>query len=204
MYEAFFMGCYMLNIVWIILLLSSFTYSLFAGTVSEVSSAIFESSSNCISFILKTGAIMIMWSGFMNVASESHLTDRLSRLMSPLICFIFKGVKRGSEEEKLISTNLSANMLGLSNAATPLGIKAMKKLSEKSKNGTATNNMCMLAVINCASLQLVPSTLIALRSAQGSASPADITVPIWIASSLTVVFAVLITKIFEGCERRHG
>ncbi len=191
----------MLNIVWITMLLSSFAYSFIAGSTSEVNNAIFESTANCVSFILKTGAIMIMWSGFMNVASESRLTHRLSKLLSPLICFVFKGIGRGSEEEKLISTNLSANMLGLSNAATPLGIKAMKKLSEKSKNDTATNNMCMLAVINCASLQLVPSTLIALRSAEGSASPADITVPIWIASSLTVVFAVLITKIFERRDR---
>lgn len=192
----------MLNIVWITILVSSFAYSFIAGTTAEISNAIFESCSGCVSFILKTGAIMVMWSGFMNVASESRLTDKLSKLMSPLISFVFKGVSRGSEEEKLISTNLSANMLGLSNAATPLGIAAMKKLSEKSKNGIATNNMCMLAVINCASLQLVPSTLIALRSAEGSAAPADITVPIWIASSITVVFAVLITKIFERCASR--
>lgn len=194
----------MLNIVWITMLLASFIYSFFAGTTADMTGAIFESCSGCVSFILKTGAIMIMWSGFMNVASQSGLTYKLSKLMSPLITFVFKGVGRGSEDEKLISTNLSANMLGLSNAATPLGIAAMKKLSEKSKNGIATNNMCMLAVINCASLQLVPSTLIALRSAEGSASPADITVPIWIASSATVVFAVLITKIFERCASSRG
>ncbi len=187
----------MLNLIWTGMLLSSIVYSLFAGTTEEVSQAIFESCANCISFILKTGAVMIMWSGFMSVASESRLTDCISRILSPVIRFVFKGVKRGSEEEKLISSNLSANMLGLSNAATPLGVEAMKKLSEKSRNSIATNNMCMLAVVNCASLQLVPSTLIALRSAEGSTSPADIIVPIWIASLVTVVFAVLITKIFE-------
>ena len=187
----------MLNIVWISMLSLSFIYSLFAGTTEAVSQAVFESCTDCISFILKTGAVMIMWSGFMNIASESSLTKSISRLLSPVIGFVFKGVKKGSEEESLISSNLSANMLGLSNAATPLGIAAMKKLSEKSKGDVATNNMCMLAVINCASLQLVPSTLIALRSAEGSASPSDIIVPIWIASLITVVFAVFITKIFE-------
>jgi len=191
----------MLNIVWISMLSLSFIYSVFAGTTDAVSKAVFESCADCISFILKTSAVMIMWSGFMNIANESSLTKSISRLLSPVIGFVFKGVKKGSEEESLISSNLSANMLGLSNAATPLGIAAMKKLSEKSKGDVATNNMCMLAVINCASLQLVPSTLIALRSAEGSTSPSDIIVPIWIASLITVVFAVFITKIFERRDR---
>lgn len=187
-----------LSIVWIVMLISSFVYSFFAGTVAEVGSAVFQSCSDCIAFVLKAGAFMVMWSGFMNVAEKSSLTDKISRLMSPLISMIFRGVKKGSQESKLISSNLAANMLGLSNAATPLGIAAMKKLSEKSKNGIATNNMCMLAVVNCASIQLIPSTLIALRTSFGSASPADITVPIWIASAITLIFAVLITKMVEG------
>lgn len=197
--EVFFFGVdSMLNIVWAVMLVSSFVYSFFAGTSAEVGSAVFQSCTDCISFILKTGAFMVMWSGFMKVAEESSLTDKISSLMSPVICFVFKGVKRGSREAKLISSNLAANMLGLSNAATPLGIAAMQKLAEKSRNGVATNNMCMLAVVNCASLQLVPSTLIALRTSAGSSSPADITVPIWIASVITVVFAVVLTKICEG------
>ena len=91
---------------------------------------------------------MVMWSGIMNIAEESQLTHKISNILSPVITKVFKGVKKGSKEEKLISSNLAANMLGLSNAATPLGMAAMKKLSEKSLNSTATNNMCMLAIIN--------------------------------------------------------
>ncbi len=188
----------MLNIVWTVMLLSSFVFSFFADTVAQVGESVFESCSDCISFMTGTGVFMIMWSGFMNIAEKSSLTEKLSNLMSPVISFVFKGVKKRSDECKLICTNLSANMLGLSNAATPLGMKAMKKLSEKSKGNTATNDMCMLAVINCASVQLVPSTLIAMRTASGSASPGDITIPIWIASGLTVIFAVFITKLCEG------
>lgn len=188
----------MLSIVWTLMLVLSFIYSFFAGTTADVGNAIFESCSGCVSFMTKTGIFMIMWSGFMNIAEKSSLTEKLSDLMSPIISFVFKGVKKGSEESKLICSNLAANMLGLSNAATPLGMKAMKKLSQKSLSDTATNNMCMLAVINCASIQLIPSTLIAMRTASGSVSPGDITIPIWIASGITVVFAVFITKLWEG------
>ena len=92
-------------------------------------------------------------------------------------------------------------MLGLSNAATPLGISAMKKLSEKSRLGTATDDMCLLAVINSASLQLVPTTLIALRTQYGSVNPSGIIIPVWIVSFLTVVFAVSMAKIFSGKGR---
>ena len=191
----------MLNIIWAVMLLVPMVYSFFAGTAMEVSEAVFESCADCVSFILKTGSVMIMWSGFMNIAKVSQLTNHISRILSPVIRFVFKGINRGSEEEKLISASLSANMLGLSNAATPLGIEAMKKLSEKSKHGIATNDMCMLCIVNCASIQLVPSTLIALRSAQGSASPSDIIVPIWIASFMTVVFAVSVAKLFERRDR---
>ena len=199
MYGRIFFGAdFMIGIVWILILLVSLVYSFFSGTTENYGTALFESASSSVSFMLETGAYMVMWSGFMRIAKDSNMTGKLASFMSPLITRIFKGVKKGSSEEKLICTNLSANMLGLSNAATPLGMEAMKKLSEKSKNKIATNNMCMLAVINCASLQLVPSTLIAIRTSFGSASPGSITVPIWIASFATVVFAVLITKLFEG------
>ncbi|MBQ4631002.1 MAG: hypothetical protein IJB70_08480 [Clostridia bacterium] len=193
----------MLGIVWIAIMVGSFVYACTTGSVAALGDALFDSASSCVTFILEIGAYMIMWSGFMNVAKTGGLTEKLAKFMSPVITRIFKGVKKGSEELKLICTNLSANMLGLSNAATPLGMSAMKKLSEKSINNTATNNMCMLAVINCASLQIVPSTLIAMRSAHDSVSAASITVPIWITSLITVIFAVLITKLCEGRDI-HG
>lgn len=177
-------------------------YSFFSGNASQVSDAVLSSAQDCVEFILKIGAFMVMWSGFMNIADKSGLSDKLSKLMSPVICRIFKGVKKNSEEQKLIASNVTANMLGLSNAATPLGIAAMKKLSEKSSMAAATDDMCLLAVINSASLQLVPTTLIALRSQYGSNNPAGIVVPVWIVSFLTVVFAVGMAKIFSKKGKR--
>ena len=187
----------MLNVIWTVILISSFTYSFFAGTVDETVTTLLESGKTSVEFMLKTGAVMVMWSGFMEVAKKSGLTGVISHVLSPFIRKVFKGIGKNSEEENLISTNLAANMMGLSNAATPLGMKAMKKLSEKSDGKTATDNMCMLCIINCASLQLIPSTLIAMRSASESASPGEITVPIWIVSSLTLIFAIILAKFME-------
>lgn len=187
----------MLGIIWISIVGISLVFGAVSGRLPDVGNAVFASCGNCIEFMVTTGGFMIMWSGFMNVAEKSGLSSNISRVMSPFITRVFKGVKKGTEEVRLISANISANMLGLSNAATPLGMAAMKKLGEKSRNGTATDDMCMLAVINCASLQLVPSTLIALRSSYGSVSPGDITIPVWITSVITLAFAICITKISE-------
>lgn len=189
----------MINIVWAVLLISSLVYSFFCGNIGEVSDALIKSCGDCVHFIFTTGSVMVMWSGVMNIAEKSGLTKKITVILDPLITKIFNGLKRKSIETELVAANMTANILGLSNAATPLGIRAMKKLSEKSKDCVATDNMCMLAVINCASLQLIPSTLIAMRSGAGSESPGDIVVPIWICSTLTLIFAIIITKI---CERR--
>ncbi len=196
------MGDCMLNFIWTFLVVLSFLYSFFAGTTENAANALLDSAKSAVDFMLTTGAVMIMWSGFMEIAKVSGLTKVISRIMSPFIRKVFKGIGKNSEEENLISTNLAANMMGLSNAATPLGMKAMKKLSEKSDGINATDNMCMLCIINCASLQIIPSTLIAMRSAEGSASPGEITIPIWIVSSLTLIFAITIAKIMERRDKK--
>ena len=196
------MGGFMLNFIWTFLVISSFVYSFFAGTTELAANALLESAKSAVEFMLTTGAVMVMWSGFMEVDKVSGLTNVISKIMSPFIRRAFKGIRKNSEEENLISTNLAANMMGLSNAATPLGMKAMRKLSEKSDGVNATDNMCMLCIINCASLQIIPSTLIAMRSSSGSASPGEITVPIWIVSSLTLVFAVILAKFMERGGRK--
>lgn len=187
----------MLNYIWICLICISCIFGFATGKGADITNAFFSSSENCINFMLKTGSFMIMWQGILNIAEKSGLSKKLAGVFSPIITFLFKGVKKGSKEARLISNNITANILGLSNAATPLGIEAMKELSKKSHNSTATNNMCLLAVLNSASLQLIPSTLIAMRSGYMSSSPADITVPVWIVSSLTAVFAVCSAKLME-------
>ena len=187
----------MLSVIWAFIILSSCVYAFFSGNGASITDGFLNGAQNCISFVMKTGAIIIMWQGMLSVAEEGGLMQKVTKIMSPVISKIFSGVKRNSREAELISANVSANMLGLSNAATPLGLKAMKSLAEKSQNGIATNDMCLLAVLNCASVQLVPSTLIALRSTYSSAAPGEIIVPVWIASVLTLLFSLALAKVYE-------
>ncbi len=186
----------MLNIVWVFIIVLSSLYAAVTGRAEVLGDAFFDGAKGCVSFILEIGAFMILWQGVLSIADKSSLSQKISSFLSPLIAFLFKGVKKGSKEARLISSNISANILGLSNAATPLGIEAMQELSLRSKGGIATNDMCLLAVINSASLQLVPSTLIAMRSTAGSAAPAEIIVPVWIVSAMTIIFAVTMAKFF--------
>lgn len=194
----------MLNYIWICLISVSCIYGFATGRGNYITDAFFSSSENCINFMFKTGSFMIMWQGILTIAEKSGLSKKLAAFFAPVITLLFKGVKKDSKEARLISNNITANILGLSNAATPLGIEAMKELSKKSFGGVATNNMCLLAILNSASLQLIPSTLIAIRSGYMSSSPAEITVPIWIVSSLTVIFAVCSAKIAEKKSERGG
>ena len=187
----------LLNYIWIGLIAVSCIYGFLSGKGEDLANGFTNGAAECVQFVLKIGSFMIMWQGFLTIAEKSGLSKKLALALSPVITFVFKGLKKGSRAVRLISNNITANVLGLSNAATPLGMEAMKELAKKSQNNTATNHMCLLAVINSASLQLIPSTLIALRTSYSSVLPADITVPVWVTSALTVVFAVIITKIME-------
>ena len=187
----------MLGLIWTFMILVSCVYAFFTSNITNVLDSIFKSGETSIDFVLSTGVFMVLWSGFINICEKSDLTSKFSRLLSPVIGFLFKGVGKKSEEERLISLNMTANILGLSNASTPMGIKAMERLSKRSKNHIATNDMCMFVIINTASLQIIPSTLIALRESFNSQNSSEIIVPIWISSLLTVIFAVSLCKFFE-------
>lgn len=187
----------MLGIIWVFIIVLSCLFGFLSGNINALSEAFFSGAEGCISFILKIGSFMILWQGILNVAQKSGISQKIAKLLGTPISFLFKGVRKKSREAELIANNITANVLGLSNAATPSGIEAMKELSKKSKNSVATDDMCLFAVINSASLQLIPSTLIAMRQSFGSASPGEIIVPVWIVSSLTLIFAISMAKLFS-------
>lgn len=173
----------------------SFFAAFLTGNMNSTVKALLDSGTAAVSFIISIGGIMAMWSGIMAIAEKSGLTDLISCLLSPFIRFLFRGVRRGSAAEKAISMNITANFLGLANAATPLGIKAMKELNSMNNSSDASDDMCILAVLNSASVQLIPSTLIAIRSACGAADPGEIILPIWIASALTAASGIAAAKL---------
>lgn len=177
----------------------SFLAAVLTGNMDATVKALLDSGTAAVSFVISIGGIMAMWSGIMAIAEKSGLTDIFSRLLSPLIRFLFRSIRRGSAAEKAVCMNITANFLGLANAATPLGIKAMKELDAMNNSSAASDDMCMLAVLNSASVQLIPSALIAIRAACGAADPGEIILPIWIASALTAASGILTAKL---CARR--
>lgn len=178
----------------------SFSFAAVTGNMENTLHAFLDSGKKAVDFVLSTGGIMAMWSGFMAVAQKSGLAKAISSVLSPVISVLFKGVKKDSPAAGAISMNMVANFLGLSNGATPLGIKAMKELAVLDGNKRASHNMCMLTIINSASIQLIPSTLIAIRSAMGSGNPGEIILPIWIVSVITAVSGVAAAKFFRARE----
>ena len=190
-----------MNYIWCGMILISLIAGAANGLLDETISAAFESASKSVSTVLSFAGVMCFWTGMLKIAEVSGACEKLQRLLSPIVGRLFPGT--GENAKKYITMNLSANILGMGNAATPMGVKAMRELDEE--NGTpfhASDAMCMLVVLNTTSFQLIPSTIIALRTAAGSQRPLDIIVPIWIASAVSVVCAVMITKLVCRMRRK--
>ena len=191
----------MMNYIWGGLIALSVIVSLFTGKVSQTSAAAMDSAKECVETVLSMVGVMCFWMGLMEIANRSGLLDKFAKLLEPLINFLFKDVK-SEKAKKAISMNMAANIFGVGNAATPFGLIAMEEMArENKKKGWASNSMCMMVVINTASIQLIPTTLLAFRSAYGSQNPFEIVPAVWITSLCSVVLGVLSAKIFE---KRRG
>ena len=188
----------MLNYIWIFMILISFIVSLFSGTTEAVSDAIMSGARDASSLCISLLGTMCLWTGLSKIAEKSGLCRLLSKLMSPVLKFIFPKLKDGSPAKDAVVMNIVANLLGMGNAATPLGLKAMKELKKLSPSPDfATDEMCMFALLNTASFQLIPSTLISLRQTFSSSAPGEIILPVWITSFFVVIFAMLVGKFFS-------
>ena len=136
-----------------------------------------------------------MWSGFMRIAKDCGLIDKLSRLCAPLLRRLYPDVDVESDAFRYISMNISANLLGLGNAATPLGLNAMKELKKQNPTDTASDSMLTFVLMNTASIQLLPTTVAALRKSYGSQHPFDILLCVWITSALALTAGLLSSKL---------
>lgn len=183
---------------------ASVIFGIINGKAFEMSAAVLDSASDAVTLALSLCGVMCLWSGLMKVAESAGLVEKLSRLLSPVIGFVFNGIDKGSRAEQLISMNLTANLLGLGNASTPLGISAMQELSVSENAGdTATDNMIMLTVLNTASLQIIPTTAAALRAALGAQRPMEILPCVWIVSVYAITVAVASAKLLALIGRRR-
>lgn len=184
----------MLNILWPIFIIISIIYAIFSGNIEALNKSVFSSTESAVKLTLTLLGMTCLWSGIMEVASKTRIIEYLSKFLKPIIGKLFSGLDEKSSNN--IIMNIIANMLGLGNAATPLGLKAMKELQkENGEKETLSDNMMMLIVLNTASLQIIPTTIIAIRSSLGSENPTNIIVPVWISTVCAAIVGVLITKI---------
>lgn len=180
----------------------SFVFGVFSGNIAQMGSAAIEGASNAVDLTVSLVGMMCLWTGIMNVADASGVTKLMARVMSPVLRLLFPDAYKKQNGMGEIAASMSANLFGIGNAATPLAIKAMKKLQENSGDTEkASDDMIMLTVLGTASLDIFPTMLIALRQGAGSADPFEIIVPVWICSALSALLAVLLVKLY-CCRKR--
>lgn len=186
----------MLNIIWPAFIVISFIFSILTGKTNEINNAIFESASEAVNMIILFFGTMCLWNGIMKIIQETTMINKLTKAITPFMKFLFPNMNKEDDEYKEITVNIIANILGLGNAATPLGLKAMQTMQKKNKNkDKVSDEMAMFIVLNTASLQIIPTTVIAIRTSLGSIEPCSIIVPIWCATIAADIAGIAATKI---------
>ncbi|WP_024832845.1 nucleoside recognition domain-containing protein [Ruminiclostridium josui] len=195
----------MLNYIWIGLLMIGFTFGIVNGRLDDVTKAAMDSSQTAVTVCIGLLGVMCLWTGLMKIAEKSGLIRIIGRAVRPVLRFLFPEIPKEHPALGAIVMNLVANFLGLGNAATPLGIKAMKELQSINKDKkTATNAMCMFLVLNTAAIQLVPANIIALRTSEGSKKPAEIIICIWIASVCATIMGIIAAKMLSAVWKKDN
>ena len=188
----------MLNKIWPFFIIISFVYSIYTGNISNVNNAIFSSAEQTVSLCITMLGSLCLWNGIMNIAVKTSLIKKLTKFLKPLIRILFPDLKNDQKVSEEVSMNMIANILGLGNASTPLGLKAISSMQEKNKDKSKLNNsMAMFILINTASLQIIPTTVIAIRSSLGSADPSKIILAVWFATIAAFLTAVISGKILS-------
>ena len=171
-------------------MLLSFVCAAINGRMTELTNAVFSGGENAVSLCIALLATVTLWSGMMNIAKSAGIVRLISKALRPFLRLVYN-IPADSEAAGAICMNIAANMLGLSNAATPFGLEAMRLLSEQNQNSdTASDDMITFVLINTASVQIIPTTIAQLRVKYGSLSPMDIAPCIWITSITTLIFAL--------------
>ncbi len=192
----------MLNIIWLVLLVGSVAVAVCTGHTKDVVTAATDSAGSAFKLAIGLTGIMALWLGIMKIAEQSGLIELLTRGIAPLMRFLFPGIPDGHPALGSMAMNMVANMFGLNNAATPLGIRAMEDLDTLNPHkGTATDEMCMFLAINTSSLQLIPAGAIALLAAGGSSDPTAIVFPALLATTVSTITAVVAARWLSGMKR---
>ncbi|WP_077618652.1 nucleoside recognition domain-containing protein [Bacillus sinesaloumensis] len=195
----------MVNIIWVAMTIIGIIFAIVNGTISEVNEAIFKGASEAVTICIGLISVLVFWLGLMRIAQEAGLLDKLSKLFRPLVRRLFPEVPVEHPAMGYILSNMIANMFGLGNAATPMGIKAMEQLRElNGGSSSASRSMITFLAINTSSLTLIPTTVIAIRMTYESTNPTEIVGTTLIATMFSTIAAILIDRYFHYRRVKKG
>lgn len=187
--------------IWSGMVVLSLLFGIITGNLNHVANAALEGANAAVELSLSMAGILCLWSGVMEILNVCGLSAGLARLFRPLLRRLMPNAARDEETLAAISANVSANLLGLGNAATPLGIQAARRMAQGC-GGVASDELCRLVVLNTASIQLLPATVASVRAAAGCATPFDILPAVWLASLLSVAAGLLVSGLLARRGRR--
>ena len=188
----------MMNYVWGAMVVFSFISACFSGNMQSLSDSVVNGGQDAISLVIKLTGMMCLWGGVMKIAEKSELTKVICSLLRPLFSLLYKNVEKDSPTARAMSMNITANLLGLGNAATPLGLEAMRRMQEANPDKSkATDDMVVFVVMNSAAMRLIPTTVATLRTQFGSASPMEIMPATWLSTLMSLLAGVTVAKILS-------
>ena len=189
-----------MSVIWTGMVAVSVVCALYLGNGPAVAAAALNGAAAAVELCLSMAGVLCLWMGIMEVMRRSGLAEGLSRLLRPILKRLYPAFAGDGPTMDAVSANVSANLLGLGNAATPLGLEAARRMAERSP-GVASDSLCMLVVCNTASIQLIPTTVVSLRAAAGCATPFDILPAVWLTSALALIAGVGAAKLFARLWR---
>ncbi|MCM1365358.1 MAG: spore maturation protein A [Faecalibacterium sp.] len=194
----------MMNYVWPILVIFAFISSVITGNMAALSQSVIQGGQDAVQLLLKLVSMLCLWGGIMEIAQQAGVTKALSRLMYPVMKLIFPRIKNESYALEAISMNVTANVLGLGNAATPLGLEAMRRLQEiNGDTSVASDEMIVFVVMNTAAMHIIPTTVATLRGQYGSQSPMEIMPAAILTSFCALTVAITAAKIGNRIRRKR-
>lgn len=195
----------MVNYIWVFLTVVGIVFGMVNGTMEEINKAIFSGAKEAVTLCIGLISILVFWLGIMRIAEEAGLLATLAKWFRPLVKRLFPEVPPNHPAMGYILSNMIANMFGLGNAATPLGIKAMEQLQElNGQRITASRSMVTFLAINTASITIIPTTVIAIRMNYHSSSPTEIVFPTLVATIISAIGAIMIDRFFYYRRSRKG
>ncbi|MEQ6376237.1 nucleoside recognition domain-containing protein [Bacillaceae bacterium S4-13-58] len=194
----------MVNYIWMFMAVIGIIFAMFNGTMDEVNKALFQSAEEAVAVTIGLLSVLVFWLGMMKIAEYGGVLRALSRIFRPIVTRIFPDIPPDHPAMGYILSNITANLFGLGNAATPMGIKAMEEMKRLHGRNDASRSMITLLAINTSSLTLIPTTVIAIRIKYGSISPTEIVGTTIVATAISTIGALIIDRFFHFLRIRRG